>query len=66
MEVVARNYDLSYNTPVYDFDIHMEVQMTKFNGYLVPRTLRYTGTWMLRLRKGNGGYLLLRFSIFNE
>jgi hypothetical protein len=55
MEVVARNYDLSYNTPVYDFDIHMEVQMTKFKEYLVPKTLRYTGTWDVAFKKRERG-----------
>jgi hypothetical protein len=30
MEIVARNYDLSYDAGVYDFNVHMEVQMTKF------------------------------------
>lgn len=45
MEIVARNYDLSFNTPAYDFDVHMEVQMTKFGNYLVPQVLRYRGNW---------------------
>ena len=36
MEIVARNYDLSYDTPVYDFNVHMEVQMTHFGSLLVP------------------------------
>ena len=29
-EIAARNYDLSYNAGVYDFDVHIEVEMTKF------------------------------------
>lgn len=55
MEVVARNYDLSYNTPVYDFDVHMEVQMTKSGGYLVPGTLRYKGNWNVAFKKRERG-----------
>ncbi|MGC4036516.1 MAG: hypothetical protein QM764_11180 [Chitinophagaceae bacterium] len=55
MEVVARNYDLSYNTPVYDFDVHMEVQMTKIGEYLVPKTLRYKGTWDVAFKKRERG-----------
>jgi hypothetical protein len=51
MEIVARNYDLSYNAGVYDFDVNMEVQMTKFGDYLVPHILRYKGNWFL-LTKG--------------
>jgi len=45
MEVLARNYNLSYDAGVYDFDVSMEVEMTKFGDYLVPKTLRYKGNW---------------------
>jgi hypothetical protein len=55
MEIVARNYDLSYNAGVYDFDVHIEVEMTKFGGYLVPRTLRYTGNWDVAFKKRERG-----------
>jgi hypothetical protein len=44
-EIVARNYDLSYKAGVYDFDVHIEVEMTKFNDYLVPKLMRYNGNW---------------------
>ena len=55
MEIVARNYDLSYNAAVYDFDVHIEVEMTKFGGYLVPRILRYTGNWDVAFKKRERG-----------
>lgn len=51
MEVMARNYDMSYDAGVYDFDVHMEVQMTKFGDYLVPKLLRYTGNWDVVFKK---------------
>ena len=41
MEIVGRNYDISYDAGVYDFDVHMEVQMTHFGSWLVPKTLYY-------------------------
>lgn len=44
-EIVARKYDLSYNAGVYDFNVHVEVEMTKFAGYLVPAVLKYNGNW---------------------
>jgi hypothetical protein len=50
-EIVARNYDLSYNAGVYDFDVHMEVEMTKFGDYLVPKVLRYNGNWDVVMKK---------------
>lgn len=55
MEIVARKYDLSYNTPVYDFNVHMEVEMTKFGDLLVPQVLRYTGTWKVLFKKRERG-----------
>ena len=55
MEIVARNYDLSYNTPVYDFNVHMEVKMGRFNGLLVPELLIYNGNWKVALKKRERG-----------
>lgn len=55
MEVMARNYDMSYNAGVYDFDVHMEVQMTKFGNYLVPKMLRYIGNWDVIFKKRERG-----------
>jgi hypothetical protein len=55
MEIVARNYDLSYNTPLYDFNVHMEVQMTKFGEWLVPQVLRYNGNWKVLFKKRERG-----------
>jgi hypothetical protein len=55
MEIVARNYDLSYNTPFYDFNVHMEVEMTKFEELLVPQVLRYNGNWKVAFKKRERG-----------
>lgn len=56
MEVLARNYSLSYDTGVYDFDVSMEVQLTKFGDYLVPKTLRYKGNWDVVMKKRERGF----------
>ena len=55
MEIVARNYDLNYDTPFYDFDVHMEVKMTKFQGLLVPELLTYNGNWKVAFKKRERG-----------
>jgi len=55
MEIVARNYDMSYDAGVYDFDVHMEVEMTKFGNYLVPKVLRYKGNWDVVFKKRERG-----------
>jgi hypothetical protein len=51
LEVLSRNYALSYKAGVYDFDVSMEVEMTKFNGLTVPKTLRYKGNWDVVFKK---------------
>jgi hypothetical protein len=45
MEVLARNYHLSYKAGVYDFNVTMEVEMTKVDDLLVPAVLRYKGNF---------------------
>ncbi len=55
MNIMARNYDLSYRAGVYDFDVHMEVQMTTFDQLIVPSTLRYRGTWDMAFKKRERG-----------
>ncbi len=55
MEILARNYDLSYDTPVYDFNVHMEVKMTKFGDLLVPQLLVYNGNWKVAFKKRERG-----------
>lgn len=66
MEIVARNYDLSYNTGLYDFDVHMEVVMTHFEGLLVPQTIRYYGNWDLAFKKRERGVFTATLFDFNR
>lgn len=55
MEIEARNYDLSYDAGVYDFNVRMEVQMSRVDGYLVPKLLRYNGEWHALFKKRERG-----------
>jgi hypothetical protein len=54
-EVVARNYQLSYDATFYDFRVQMEVQMTHANGLLVPALIRYNGNWKAIFKKREKG-----------
>jgi hypothetical protein len=51
LEVLGRNYSLSYNAGIYDFDVSMEVEMAKFDGLTVPKVLRYKGDWSVIFKK---------------
>lgn len=66
MEIVARNYNLSYSAGVYDFDVQMEVEMTQFAGLLVPQTLRYVGNWDVAIKKRERGVFTATLSGFNK
>jgi hypothetical protein len=54
-EIVGRSYDLSYNAGVYDFDVHIEVEMAKFGEYLVPKVMKYNGDWNVVFKKRERG-----------
>jgi hypothetical protein len=66
MEVMARNYDMSYDAGVYDFDVHMEVQMTHFGDYLVPKLLRYIGNWDVVFKKRERGFFTATLFDFTQ
>lgn len=51
LEVLARNYSLSYKAGVYDFDVTMEVETMHVGKLLVPRVLRYKGNWNVLFKK---------------
>jgi hypothetical protein len=55
LEVLARNYVLSYNAGVYDFDVNMQVEMTRVGELLVPQTLRYKGNFGVVFKKREKG-----------
>jgi hypothetical protein len=66
MEVQSRNYDMSYKAGVYDFSVHMEVQMTKFKEYLVPKLMRYNGNWDVIFKKRERGSFTATLFDFSE
>lgn len=54
-EIVARNYSLSYDAGVYDFNVQMQVELTKVGEYLVPSLIRYVGNWKAIFKKRERG-----------
>jgi hypothetical protein len=55
MEIVARNYQLDYDAGVFDFDVHMQVELTRYQDLLVPKLIRYSGNWHAILKKRETG-----------
>ena len=60
MQIVAREYQLSYFTPVFDFDVSMDVRMGVVDGYLVPTYIQYNGFWDIPLRNPEIGSIQIR------
>ena len=54
-DIVSRNYSLSYNAGVYDFNVDMEVQMSRFGNLMVPSLLKYNGNWKAIFKKRERG-----------
>ena len=62
-EIVARNYSLSYDAGVYDFNVEMEVQMTKVGDSWCLLYYVTMAIGRLFLRKEKEGFLRRRFLI---
>ena len=54
-DIISRNYSLSYDAGVYDFNVDMEVQMSRFGNLLVPSLLKYNGNWKAIFKKRERG-----------
>lgn len=51
LEILARNYSLSYKAGIFDFNVNMEVQLQKLGDLLVPKVLRYKGYFDVIFKK---------------
>jgi len=54
-EIIARNYSISYDAGVYDFNVQMQVELSKIGEYLVPSLIRYIGNWKAIFKKRERG-----------
>lgn len=49
--ILARDYELSYSTVLYDFNVKMHVSLTEHKGQLVPSLITYSGNWHVATQK---------------
>lgn len=66
MEIVYRDYALSYNTILFNFDVEMRVNMTHFDGLMVPRKIEYKGNWKVLFKKREPAVFITTFSQFSH
>ena len=66
MDIVKRNYDLSYSAGVYYFNVQVEAEVKRFGQYLVPTVLRYNGDWDVMFKKREKGIFTATLFDFRE
>lgn len=64
-EIVGRKYSLSYKTMLFDFNVKMNVQMTKQQGLLIPSLVTYDGTWDVPFKKRETATFVAKFHSFD-
>lgn len=65
-EVLGRNYTLKYDAGVYDFNVRMNVKMTRVGKLLVPSLITYNGNWKVMFKKRERGLFTATLSDFKE
>ncbi|MCW3467492.1 hypothetical protein [Chitinophaga nivalis] len=65
-EIVGRKYALSYKTMLFDFNVKMNVQMTKQFGLLIPALVTYSGTWNVPFKKRETATFTAKFHQFTS
>jgi hypothetical protein len=49
--IIARNYSISYQTLLYDFDVTMQVRTTRIGNKIYPSYIGYNGNWHIFMKK---------------
>lgn len=60
--ILARDYSLSYHTPVYDFDVKMRVRLTPVGSRNLPSRIEYDGNWRVATQGRERGRFVTVFS----
>lgn len=64
LEIVYRDYSLSYDAWIYDFDVHIQVRMTHFDHLMVPSSIHYDGNWKVPFHKREHAIFTAKFHDF--
>jgi len=62
-EIVGRKYSLSYKTLLFDFNVKMNVQMSKKNDLVIPALVTYDGTWDVPFKKRETASFIAKFQL---
>ena len=64
-KVMARDYTLSYNTMLYDFNVSMSIRLSRIADKAMPTLITYKGLWDIPLNKPDNTEFEIRFSDFH-
>lgn len=64
LEIVYRDYRLSYNALIFNFNVHMQVEMTHVDSLMVPEYIHYDGLWKIPFHKLEHAVFNTRFEQF--
>ncbi|MCL6524630.1 MAG: hypothetical protein K6T34_08190 [Thermoflavifilum sp.] len=62
--IVARQYALSYKTFLFDFNVHIQVDLSSFQHMLVPSWINYIGNWDIAFHRRERVHFTIRFFDF--
>jgi hypothetical protein len=51
MQVMKREYHMKYNSLLFAFDVHIDVELESVNDALVPVSIAYSGFWDVAIKK---------------
>lgn len=60
-QVIARDYQLEYYGALFDFDIHIEIELKKLGDLYVPELMKYRGWWNVPTKKKEICHFTTRF-----
>ena len=63
-QVIARSYQLVYKSALFEFDVNMEIQLTKRGGKYLPQLVSYKGEWDVPFKRRERCHFTGRFYDF--
>lgn len=65
-QVMGRNYQLKYNTALYEFDVTMDIELELYENKYVPTIIKFDGFWDLPVMKKESCNFTLTFYDFKS
>ena len=63
-QVLGRKYQLRYQSAFFDFDVEMDIELTKIGNLYLPEKVQYNGVWNIPSKKPEDGSFQATFYDF--